>query len=173
MAPSHANPNIIANAQSVRQRRKPPQRATGRGAIEAVALARLRLVGLGGFENHLPAEISGGMQKRAGIARALMLEPELLFLDEPSAGLDPVTAAELDDLLLELRASLGVTTVLVTHDLDSMLRIADTGVMLDRDVRGVLAVGAPKALRDQSPDPRVRAFFNRLSPAQLAAQQTP
>ena len=113
------------------------------------------------------------MQKRAGIARALMLEPELLFLDEPSAGLDPVTAAELDDLLLELRASLGVTTVLVTHDLDSMLRIADTGVMLDRDVRGVLAVGAPKALRDQSPDPRVRAFFNRLSPAQLAAQQTP
>ena len=93
-------------------------------SIEDVAYARLRLVGLGGFENHMPAEISGGMRKRASIARALALDPELLFLDEPSAGLDPVTAAELDELILTLRDNLGVTTIIVTHELTSIFRIA-------------------------------------------------
>jgi phospholipid/cholesterol/gamma-HCH transport system ATP-binding protein len=130
-------------------------------AIAAVARARLRLVGLGGFENHLPAEVSGGMRKRAGIARALALDPHLLFLDEPSAGLDPVTGAELDHLILELQRSLGVTTVLVSHELQSILAVADRCIMLDGEARGIIAEGPPEQLRDESPDPRVRAFFRR------------
>ena len=130
-------------------------------ATEALAAARLRLVGLAGFEHHLPAEVSGGMQKRAGIARALAMEPRLLFLDEPSAGLDPITAVELDDLLIRLREDLGVTTVLVTHELPSIFRIADHCLMLDRGAVGVVARGTPAALRDGSEDPRVQAFFNR------------
>ncbi len=129
--------------------------------VSAVALARLRLVGLGGFENHLPADISGGMKKRAGIARALALDPRLLFLDEPSAGLDPVSAVELDDLLLTLRDQ-GITTVIVTHELESIFRIATRCIMLDRDARGMIAEGDPSVLRDSSPDPRVRRFFNRM-----------
>lgn len=131
-------------------------------AAELVAAARLRLVGLAGFENHLPSEVSGGMQKRAGIARALAMEPSLLLLDEPAAGLDPVTAVELDDLLLSLRDGLGVTTVLVTHELPSIFRIADTCIMLDKDEQGIIASGVPSELRDESADPRVHAFFNRL-----------
>jgi len=130
-------------------------------AVEAIALARLRLVGLGGFENHLPADLSGGMRKRAGIARALALDPPLLFLDEPSAGLDPVTAVELDDLILEMRDHLGVTTVLVTHELESIFRIGDACIMLDREARGIIARGEPRRLREESDDPRVRSFFNR------------
>lgn len=131
-----------------------------RDGRELVATARLRLVGLEGFENHLPAEISGGMKKRAGIARALALDPPLLFLDEPSAGLDPISAVELDELLLELRAGIGVTTVLVTHELESLFKIADDSVMLDRETKGVIARGCPRDLRDAS-DPRVRRFFRR------------
>lgn len=131
-------------------------------AWHAIALARLRLVGLGGFENHLPAEISGGMRKRAAIARALALDPELLFLDEPSAGLDPVSAVELDDLIRALRDDLGVTTVIVTHELQSIFRIGDNCIMLDRDARGIIAKGDPRVLRDESDDERVRRFFNRL-----------
>ena len=134
-------------------------------AIEAVALARLRLVGLGGFENHLPAEISGGMKKRAGIARALALDPTLLFLDEPSAGLDPVSSVELDDLILALGENLGVTTVLVTHELESIFQIASTCIMLDRDTKGIIARGDPRQLRDESDDPRVQRFFRRQSKA--------
>jgi phospholipid/cholesterol/gamma-HCH transport system ATP-binding protein len=130
-------------------------------AVEAVALSRLRIVGLGGFENHLPGEVSGGMKKRAGIARALALDPQMLFLDEPSAGLDPVTAAGLDELILTLRQSLGVTTVLVTHELASIFRVADTCIMLDRDARGIIARGSPRDLRDKSGDARVQAFFQR------------
>lgn len=130
-------------------------------AVRALALSRLALVGLSGYENHLPSEVSGGMQKRAGIARALAMEPELLFLDEPSAGLDPVTAVELDDLLRSLRDELGVTTVIVTHELPSIFRIADDCIMLDKEARGIIAQGPPTELRDGSADPRVRAFFNR------------
>ncbi len=130
-------------------------------AIEAVALARLRLVGLGGFENHLPSEISGGMKKRAGIARALVLDPPLLFLDEPSAGLDPITSVELDDLIVTLSDSLGVTTVLVTHELESIFKVARHCIMLDKQAKTIIARGDPRELRENSADPRVRHFFNR------------
>jgi phospholipid/cholesterol/gamma-HCH transport system ATP-binding protein len=129
--------------------------------VAAVARARLRLVGLSGFENHLPSELSGGMRKRAGIARALALDPPLLFLDEPSAGLDPVNAAELDQLILTLKQSLGVTTVLVSHELQSILTVADHCIMLDADARGIIARGDPRELRATAEDPRVRAFFRR------------
>lgn len=130
-------------------------------ALLAVAAARLRLVGLGGFENHLPDEISGGMRKRASIARALALDPPLLFLDEPSAGLDPITAAELDELVLSLQGSLGVTTVLVTHELPSIFSVANRCILLDGPARGIIAAGDPRELRDKNDDPRVHAFFNR------------
>ncbi len=132
-------------------------------AIRTLAAARLRLVGLAGFENHLPAEVSGGMQKRAGIARALAMEPSMLFLDEPAAGLDPITAVELDDLLASLRDELGVTTVIVTHELPSIFRIADDCIMLDRSTQGIIVQGPPLELRDHCEDPLVHAFFNRLS----------
>jgi phospholipid/cholesterol/gamma-HCH transport system ATP-binding protein len=130
-------------------------------AIDVIVRAKLRLVGLEGFENHLPAEISGGMKKRAGIARALALDPPLLFLDEPSAGLDPIRSMELDDLILTLNRSLGVTTVLVTHELASIFAIAGECILVDRESRGIIARGRPIELRDGSPDPRVRSFFNR------------
>ena len=132
-------------------------------AVLAIASARLRLVGLGGFDNHSPAEISGGMKKRAGIARALALDPDLLFLDEPSAGLDPLSAVELDDLILTLSRDLGVTTVLVTHELESIFKIAGRCIMLDRDAKTIIAEGDPRHLRDESNDPRVADFFNRRS----------
>ena len=138
-------------------------------SIDTIARAKLRLVGLEGFEQHLPNELSGGMKKRAGIARALALEAPVLFLDEPSAGLDPVTSAELDELLLLLNRGLGVTILLVTHELDSIFRIATDCVLLDREARGIIAGDAPGRLRDESEDPRVRAFFDRLSPKQRRA----
>ncbi|TMA50992.1 MAG: ATP-binding cassette domain-containing protein [Deltaproteobacteria bacterium] len=131
-----------------------------RDAIDTIVRSKLRLVGLEGFENHLPAEISGGMKKRAGIARALALDPSLLFLDEPSAGLDPVTSAELDDLIATLNVSLGMTTVVVTHELRSIFAIVRHCIMLDGRARGIVARGEPAALRDGSADPAVRAFFN-------------
>lgn len=134
-------------------------------ARAAVARVKLGLVGLGDAVGLLPAEISGGMAKRAGIARAMALDPPLLFLDEPSAGLDPITSAGLDRLILDLRASLGATFVVITHELASILTIADRCIMLDRnafpDSGGMIAQGDPKQLRETSADPRVRAFFRR------------
>jgi phospholipid/cholesterol/gamma-HCH transport system ATP-binding protein len=130
-------------------------------AVTAVAMARLRLVGLEAFAHHLPSELSGGMRKRGGIARALALDPPILFLDEPSAGLDPITAAELDELIMTLARDLGVTIVLVTHELPSLLQVADQCIMLDRDAGGIIARGAPRELAERSADPRVIAFFRR------------
>ena len=130
-------------------------------AIDTIVRAKLRLVGLEGFENHFPAEISGGMKKRAGIARALALDPPLLFLDEPSAGLDPVSSVELDELILTLNGSLGMTTVIVSHELQSIFKIGRTCIMVDKQARGIIARGNPERLRAESDDPRVQAFFNR------------
>jgi phospholipid/cholesterol/gamma-HCH transport system ATP-binding protein len=132
--------------------------------IDEIVRAKLRLVGLGGFEHHLPAELSGGMKKRAGIARALALEPPLVYLDEPSAGLDPVTSAELDELILTLSRSLGMTLVIVTHELASIFAIGQRCVMLDREAKGMIAYGDPRELRDHPTNPTVAAFFNRRPP---------
>lgn len=129
--------------------------------ISGIVEGKLRLVGLEGAGKRLPSELSGGMQKRAGIARALALETDLLFLDEPSAGLDPVTSAELDELLLTLNRALGLTLVVVTHELESIYRIGTRCVLLDRQTKGVIAEGPPRELRDGSDDPRVRGFFHR------------
>jgi phospholipid/cholesterol/gamma-HCH transport system ATP-binding protein len=130
-------------------------------ARERVARLKLGLVGLGHAADRLPAEISGGMAKRAGIARALALDPPLLFLDEPSAGLDPITAAGLDKLILELRETLGATFVIVTHELQSILAIADRCIMLDAKEKKAIAEGDPRRLREESTHPTVRAFFRR------------
>ncbi|HEY3593836.1 MAG TPA: ATP-binding cassette domain-containing protein, partial [Polyangiaceae bacterium] len=132
-------------------------------AVAAVVLAKLRLVGLEGAVDKFPSEISGGMKKRAAIARALALEPELIFLDEPSAGLDPVSAVELDELILIMNKGLGLTVVLVTHELESIFKIANRCVMLDKESRSIIAEGDPRTLRDTSKDPRVHGFFNRLA----------
>jgi phospholipid/cholesterol/gamma-HCH transport system ATP-binding protein len=132
------------------------------GSVEALQVARLKLalVGLAGFEDHYPAEISGGMRKRAGLARAMALDPEILYFDEPSAGLDPLSSRRLDDLILELRDSLGTTIVLVTHELPSIFELGDDAVFLDAERKTMIARGKPDELR-QSPEPKVRAFLAR------------
>jgi phospholipid/cholesterol/gamma-HCH transport system ATP-binding protein len=129
---------------------------------EALAVARLKLalVGLAGFEDHYPSEISGGMKKRAGLARAMALDPDILYFDEPSAGLDPLTSRRLDDLVLELRDSLGTTIVLVTHELASIFELGDNAVFLDAEKKTMTARGRPAELKD-APDPKVRAFLTR------------
>ena len=132
-----------------------------RAAVSAIVRAKLRLVGLQGSEHQYPAELSGGMTKRAAIARAMVLEPRLLFLDEPSSGLDPVSAAELDDLILTLNRGLGLTVVLVTHELPSIFAVATQCIVLDRESRSILARGDPRTLRDESTNSAVRSFFTR------------
>ena len=129
--------------------------------IREVVSLKLALVGLAGFEDFYPSEISGGMRKRAGLARAMALDPDILFFDEPSAGLDPLSSRRLDDLILELRDSLGATVVVVTHELASIFTIGDNSVFLDADTKTMLAVGHPKMLRDSSPEPTIRAFLRR------------
>jgi phospholipid/cholesterol/gamma-HCH transport system ATP-binding protein len=130
-------------------------------AIGAIVRAKLRLVGLAGTQDKLPSELSGGMKKRAAIARAMALEPDLIFLDEPSAGLDPVSAVELDELILTLNERLGLTVVLVTHELPSIFKIVSKCIMLDQESRSIIAAGDPRALRDECDDPRVRRFLHR------------
>ena len=129
--------------------------------ISDVVSVKLSLVGLAGFEEFYPSEISGGMIKRASLARAMALDPEILFFDEPSSGLDPVSSRRLDELILELRDSLGTTIVVVTHELASIFTIADNSVFLDAEAKTMLTTGDPKMLRDQSTDPRVRSFLSR------------
>jgi phospholipid/cholesterol/gamma-HCH transport system ATP-binding protein len=138
--------------------------------IRDVVSLKLALVGLAGFEDFYPSEISGGMRKRAGLARAMALDPDILFFDEPSAGLDPLSSRRLDDLILELRDSLGATVVIVTHELQSIFAIADNGVFLDAETKTMLAVGNPTVLRDTSPEPKIRAFLTR-GEAEASASQ--
>jgi len=129
--------------------------------IREVVAYKLMLVGLTGFEDYYPSELSGGMKKRAGLARAMALDPEILFFDEPSAGLDPITAKRLDDLIIELRESLDTTVVVVTHDLASIFAIGTNAVFLDAGSKTQLATGHPRELRDSHPDPVVRNFLAR------------
>jgi phospholipid/cholesterol/gamma-HCH transport system ATP-binding protein len=139
-------------------------------SIHDLAHAKLALVGLAGFETFLPSELSGGMKKRAGIARALALDAPLLFLDEPSAGLDPINARELDELMLSLARDLDRAVVLVSHDLQSVLAVASRAILLDRVAKGVIAAGTPRYMRDESTDPRVRDFFARDFGARVPAE---
>ena len=129
--------------------------------IREIVELKLALVGLSGFDAYYPSEISGGMQKRVGLARAIALDPEIVFFDEPSAGLDPISARLLDDLILELSDSLGATVAIVTHELASIFSIGNNSVFLDPDTKTMIAAGDPKKLRDESDNPKVRKFLTR------------
>jgi phospholipid/cholesterol/gamma-HCH transport system ATP-binding protein len=133
----------------------------GQDRIAEIVSLKLSLVGLAGFEEFYPSELSGGMKKRAGLARAMALDPEILFFDEPSAGLDPVSARMLDDLIVELRDSLGATVVIVTHELASIFAVGNNSVFLDAETKTMIAVGDPKELLANSRDPKVRNFLTR------------
>jgi len=139
--------------------------------IREVASLKLSLVGLKGFEDYYPSQISGGMQKRAGLARAIALDPEILFFDEPSAGLDPISSRLLDELILEIRDSLGATIVVVTHELASIFAIGDDSIFLDADSHTAIAQGNPRELLEHSADPRVRRFLTRGAEGEPEAAQ--
>jgi len=132
-------------------------------SVDNLVKLKLNLVHLDGYENHLPSEISGGMKKRAGLARAMALNPKILFFDEPSAGLDPVTSAELDNLIISLNKNLGTTMVIVTHELQSIFAVTHRVIMLHKSNRGVIAAGDPNYLKDHSQNPFVKQFFNRTA----------
>lgn len=148
--------------------------------IRDMVALKLALVGLADAGDKYPADISGGMRKRAGLARALALDPEILFLDEPSAGLDPLSARRLDDLILQLRDTLGITMIVVTHELDSMMAIGDDSIFLDNEQRTMIDRGSPQELRKHSRSARVRAFLNRsdedsksFTSSRTASEKTP
>ncbi|MHC5076279.1 MAG: ABC transporter ATP-binding protein [Planctomycetota bacterium] len=134
-----------------------------RDAMEFIAEMKLKIVGLEGSSHKMPSELSGGMRKRAAIARAMAMDPKILFLDEPSAGLDPITSSQLDDLIIELSRSLDFTFVIVTHELPSIYKIADRVVMLDKNTKSIIATGKPDELRENSDNGWVRQFFKRES----------
>jgi len=140
-------------------------------AIDQIIKMKLGMVNLAGYENHNPSELSGGMKKRAGIARAMALDPRVLFLDELSAGLDPITAVELDDLIIKTNEALGTTMVIVTHELESIYKIAHRVLMLDKEAKGLIAEGKPLELKERATDPRVKSFFLRQLPAQHDEQR--
>ena len=140
--------------------------------IQLLVRIKLAMVKLGGFEAYMPAELSGGMKKRAAVARALALDPSILFFDEPSAGLDPIISVELDELILQLNKSLGATMVVVSHELASIFTIATRCIMIDSEAKNIIADGDPRQLRDHSTDPRVHAFFNRR-PTDQAQRRSP
>lgn len=129
--------------------------------IEELVRFKLETVGLADYAHFMPADLSGGMRKRAALARAMALDPQILMCDEPSAGLDPITAAELDELLVECNRALGITMLVITHELSSIETIAHRCIMLDKSAQGVIAIGSPGELKQESTDPRVRAFFHR------------
>lgn len=143
-----------------------------KGARELIAHMKLKAVGLAGAARKMPSELSGGMRKRAAIARALALDPKILFLDEPSAGLDPITSAAMDDLILQLSRTLNMTFVVVTHELPSIYAIADRVIMLDKGAKTIVAEGKPDELKHNSDNPWVKAFFNRnpVSPQSTIGQ---
>jgi phospholipid/cholesterol/gamma-HCH transport system ATP-binding protein len=139
--------------------------------INTIMKMKLGMVNLAGYENHSPSELSGGMRKRAGIARAMALDPKVLFFDELSAGLDPVTAAELDDLIIKTSEALGTTMVIVTHELESIYKIAHRVLMLDQESKGIIAEGSPLDLKKNATDPRVTSFFLRRKPDEPAEKR--
>ena len=147
----------------------PIQEYSGLSKSSIANLVRMKLcmVNLDGYENYLPSEISGGMKKRAGLARALALNPKILFLDEPTAGLDPVSSAEIDELILLINKSIGATIVIVTHALDSILNIAQRIIMLDKKTKSIIAEGDPRYLKDNSQNVSVRQFFNRKAKSRI------
>ena len=130
-------------------------------AMELIVKMKLGMVELSGYENHFPSELSGGMKKRAGIARAMVMEPAMLFLDEPSAGLDPITSAEMDILIKKINSGIGTTMVIVTHELETIFNVSNRIIMLDKDAKGIIAEGDPRELREHSRNQKVRNFFNR------------
>ncbi len=143
-----------------------------RRMIDLLVRLKLGMVKLDGYEEFRIAELSGGMKKRAGLARAMALDPGILFFDEPSAGLDPITSVELDELILQINRSLGTTIVVVSHELASIFGIAERAIMLDGETHKIIATGKPEELRDSSSDPRVHAFFNRLPGESFQARRS-